>query len=317
MRLALIDVPFKNPPEIERLNLPNYGYGNHLRAMTVEICKEIYDIGFRILSIPFHPQATDKDIEYAKRVLDESGMVAGPTGASISPVHPDKDRENAGKKIIAKGLRMSGKMSVPLLMVSAGSLRPEEPWKNHPENHIQRSMDRMVESCRELAPVAEDANCILCPETTLWTIINSVERMKEFVDRVDSPFVKITLDPVNHMTYDRIYESGRFIKCAIATLGDRIGNIHCKDVNVDPDIYHVSHIDEAPMGTGLLDHEVLIKASDVLEPHKTFCIEHIRNMEGFKIAYNYIQGAAERIGHKWTDPKLTRDRWLKIKGEGK
>ena len=314
MRFTLIDVPFKNPPEIEKLNLPNYGYGNHLRAMTVEICKEIYDIGFRIVSVPFHPEATQIDIDYAKRVLDESGMVHGPTGASISPVNPDKERENADKKIIAKGLRMSGKIGASLLMVSAGSMRPKEPWKNHPENHTQRSLDRMVESCRELAPVAEDANCILCPETTLWTIINSVERMKEFVDRVDSPYVRITLDPVNHMTYDRIYESGRFIKCAIATLGDRIGNIHCKDVKVDPDFYHVSHIDEAPMGTGLLDHEALIKASDALEPHKMFCIEHIRNMEGFKKAFNYIQGIADNIGHKWTDPKLTRDRWLKMKG---
>ncbi len=86
---------------------------------------------------------------------------------------------------------------------------------------------------------------------------------------------------------------------------------------VDPKKTLISHIDEAPMGTGLLDHEALIRASDVLEPHKMFCIEHIRNMEGFKKAYDHIQGIADRIGHTWTDPNLTRDRWLKMKGDRK
>ncbi len=313
MRLALIDVPFKNPPEIEKMNLPDYFYGNHLRAVTIKTCKKIYDIGFRIISVPFHPDATDEDIEYAKGVLEESGMMPGPTGASISPVHQDNFKEKEYKKVIAQGLRMSGKIGAPLLMISAGSMRLTEPWKPHPENHTQKSLDRMVKSCKELAPVAEDANCILCPETTQWTIINSVERMKEFVDRVDSPYVKITFDPVNHMTYDRVWDSGRYIKCAIAALGDRIETIHCKDVMVDPYQNHVSHIDEAPMGTGLLDHKALISASEVLEPYKLFAIEHIRNMEGFKKAYEYIQGVADSIGHKWTDPKLTRDRWLKMK----
>jgi len=313
MRFALIDVPFKNTPELDKLNLPNYGYGNHLRSMTVEVCRQIHDIGFRIVSLPFHPEASNSDIEYAKRVLEESDMLPGPPGAGISPVHPDKDKENRDLKIIAQGLNVSGKLGADLMMVSAGSMNPTKPWTNYKTNYLQSSLDRMVENCRKLAPIAEDSNVVLCPETTQWTVINNIERMKEFVDRVDSPFVKVTFDPVNHMTPERVWDTAPFIKCAIATLGSRIGNIHCKDVTVDPEKNHVIHIDEAPMGTGLLDHETLIRESNKMEPYKMFCIEHIRNMEGFKAAYNYIQGIANRIGHKWTDPSLTRDKWMKGK----
>ncbi len=151
---------------------------------------------------------------------------------------------------------------------------------------------------------------MLCPETTQWTIVNSVQRMKEFVDRLDSPYASIIVDPVNHMTYDRVYDSGRFIRCAVATLGDRIGEFHVKDVMVQDKLL-VSHIDEAPMGTGFLDHEALIRVSAHLEQWKTFSLEHISNREDLVRAYNHIQNIADRIGHRWTDPGCTREKWEK------
>ena len=81
-----------------------------------------------------------------------------------------------------------------------------------------------------MVSAAEDNRVTLCPETTQGTIVNSIDRMKEYVDRLGSPYAKIIFDPVNQMRMDRIYDNGRFIRCAIATLGDRIGvipAIHC------------------------------------------------------------------------------------------
>ena len=143
--------------------------------------------------------------------------------------------------------------------------------------------------------------------------------MKEFVDRVDSPYVRICLDPVNHMTYDRVYESGKFMKCAIAFLGDRIGTIHCKDVQVDSQKLLVSHIDEAPIGKGLLDHEALFVASRDLEPWKLLSIEHLpagnERMPRIRSAIAHFREIEKLIGHEWSDPYLTRDRWLKMQGK--
>ncbi len=107
---------------------------------------------------------------------------------------------------------------------------------------------------------------MLCPETTQFTIVHNIATMKEYVDRLESPYGTIIFDFVNHMDAERVYESGRFIQCAVAILGDRIGEFHVKDVKLDPEKLLVVHIDEAPMGTGLLDHETLIRVSDQLEP---------------------------------------------------
>jgi sugar phosphate isomerase/epimerase len=59
--------------------------------------------------------------------------------------------------------------------------------------------------------------------------------MQEFVDRCGSLYVRITFDFVNHMNAERIFDSGRYIRCAVGTLGDRIGIFHVKDVEVPED----------------------------------------------------------------------------------
>jgi len=59
------------------------------------------------------------------------------------------------------------------------------------------------------------------------------------------------------------------------------------------------------------DHESLIQATTQLEPWKTFSLEHISDRNLIKEAYDYIEGIASRIGHKWPDPNCTRERFEK------
>ena len=288
----------------------NDGFGGPLGNLRREEAEFVYNLGFRVAGINAGvTETTQKDIDHALGIFDEIGLAVGPYGLGASAIRPDRDDERKQQEMIRKALVIAGKLGCTTFRYSVGSMHPTDIWMHHPENVTQKSLDRLVENTRALIPVAEDSGCVLAPETTQWTIVNGIERMKEFVDRCDSPFVRIAFDPVNHMTYDRVYDSGRWMRCAISFLGDRIGVIHVKDVMVQ-DAQLVSHIDEAPMGAGLLDHAALIDASDLLEPWKTFSLEHIRGRDLVANAYAHIQGVADRIGHTWTDPRMTRARWL-------
>ena len=302
MRLAWIDVPFTS---------------SRLRDMSPDTAIEVRKLGIRITGCPNELDASDSDIEWAKRFLDDHGILPGPPGAGVSPVRPDPGDEANQLKTIIQGVTYSGKLGAPSFRYASGSLNPNSPWAAHPDNVTQEAMDRVVENTKQLVPYAEAANCLLIPETTQWGVINSIERMQEFVERVDSPFVRISFDPVNHMTSQRVYDSGRFVRCAIATLGDAIGTIHCKDVMVDPQKLLVSHIDEAPIGTGLFDHAALMEASRQLEPWKLFSIEHLpggaERMPRIRSAMAHLNAVAEKIGHTWDDPKLTRARSLSLR----
>lgn len=281
-----------------------------LGKMNKEEAKFIYDIGFRVAGIGGPLDATDDDIKYARDVVAEAGLVMGPFWIGHAAFRPDPKEHIEHQESIIKALRIAGKLGCPHLGYSVGSMSPKSSYMHHPENHTQKALDILIKHTRELLPYAEDSGCMLCPETTQWTIVNSIERMKEFVERIDSPFLRICFDPVNHMTPARIYESGLFITNAIDYLGDCIGSFHCKDVKIQ-DRIQITDIDEAPMGTGLLENEALIRASTRLEPWKTFSLEHIDDKNLWKPAYDYIQGIADSIGHEWSDPGCTRDKWEK------
>lgn len=274
-----------------------------------------YDIGFRVAGLMCDNSATDDDIKYVRDLWRDTGLEFGPIGASGDAVffHPDPEVVRKGKTLFLKSIEIGGKLGCTSVRYAAGTFEPSNVWAPHRENHTQKAMDLFVAATREFIPAAEDNRIMLCPETTQGTIVGSIPRMVEYVDRLESRYAGVDFDPVNHMTQERIFESGRFMKCAIATLGDRIGEIHCKDVRLTPDAILVTHIDEAPMGKGELDHPALIGASDQLEPWKPFSLEHITSIEGIRAAYDHIMDDSRTIGHEWTAPGCTREKWEKEK----
>ena len=298
-----------------RLCWNDWFYLRPLGEATLEEARLIRDMGFRVAGINcnYPHRASDADIDHVKNIFADAGLMPGLyAGVPENPV----TEFPAFREQATKALKIAAKLGCISLRYAVGSFSQKSGFHPHPENHTEKAMDTLVKNIREVVPVAEDTGVMLCPETTQWTIVNSVETMKEYVDQVGSPYSKIIFDPVNHMTYDRIYESGRYMKCAIETLGDRIGVIHVKDVRIDETIIPVVGIREEKMGEGLLDHEALIKASAKLAGWKTFSLEHIgldykdpETVKKVKEAHDYIQGVADHIGHKWTNPKCTREKW--------
>jgi len=292
----------------------NDWFGGKIADMKLSDAKLLKDIGFEVAGINSGDrEATDDDIKRAKGIFAEAGLFPGPFGAGVSIFHPNPAIRRKNKPEMIKALKIAGKLGCTAVRYSVGSMNPDNVWMHHPENHTQKSLDLVIEATKELVPYAEDNRCMLCPETTQWTIVGSIERMREYVDRLDSPYATVVLDSVNQMTSDRVYDNGRWMKCAVAMLGDRIGEFHVKDVMVQ-DLLLVSHIDEARMGTGVLDHAALMEASELLEPWKTFSLEHIIDRALLKPAYDHIRKVADRIGHTWTDPSLTRERWERERG---
>ena len=263
--------------------------------------------------VPADETATEDDIKRVKDLLGEVGLVPATSSAGCSPFSPDPRQAKEWKKLITDRIKVASKMGIQSLRMSGGSMDPKNRWMHHPENHTQKALDLYVEHTMQLKAVAEDYRVMLVPETTNFTILDSIQRMKEYVDRVDSPYVKLIVDFVNKLSAYTVYQNTRFIKCAVATLGDRIGVFHVKDIQV-ADKLLVSHIDEAPMGDGILDHAAIIEASNQLEPWKTFSLEHFSypNMERYDMwvkAYKHITKVAREIGHEWTSPNCTREKW--------
>ena len=295
-----------------RLCLNDSRISGPYRTLTREPLKVVHDIGFRVAGIGCDYEASDDDIRRVRDMFGDVGLAFGPMGLGGATYSSDPGDQAQYHARITKALEVGGKLGCPSLRYSVGSMHPTDVWRHHPENHTQKALDLLVDATLKLVPIAEDTRCMLCPETNSWTIVNNPARMREYVDRLDSPYAKIIFDPVNQMNPERVFQSGAWMKCAIATLGDRIGVLHVKDVQV-MDSYMIN-IQEAPMGTGILDHAAIIEASNSLEPWKTFSLEHFSEQgvpveQQWRRAYRHIMSVSDAIGHTWTDPHLTRDTW--------
>ncbi len=300
--------------EVMRFCLNDSGIGGPYRDLDEKRIKIVHDIGFRVAGIGIDVNATDDDIKRVKALFEKYDMSFGP-GAGGTYFHPDPATAKKNASHIRKVLAVAGKLGCTNIRVAGGSMSPDNVWIHHPENHTQKSFELFLDQTRELLPAAEDARVAICPETTQWTIISGPKRMKEFVDRFDSPYVRVVFDFVNHMTSDRVYHSGDFARRVVAELGDRIGEFHVKDVKVQ-DAQLVCHIDETPLGTGILDHSAILDVSKRLEPWKTFSLEHFNDEsvpyeEQWKRGYAFIMGVARKTGHEFTTHRCTRERWLK------
>ena len=300
-----------------RLCLNDSRISGPYRTMTKKPLQRVYDLGFRVVGIGCDHTASDDDIRRVKDLFGEVGLAFGPIAGGGSAFRPEAREQEEQQAILAKGIKVGGKLGCPSIRYSVGSLHPKDVWRHHPENHTQQALDRLVSATKKLVAIAEDNKCMLCPETNSWTIVNNPDRMCEYVDRLESPYAKIIFDPVNQMNPERVFDSGRWMKCAIAMLGDRIGVLHVKDVQV-MDSYMID-IKEAPMGTGILDHGAIIEASKTLAPWKTFSLEHFSQRDvpvedQWRRAYRHIMTVTDEIGHTWTDPRLTRDIWERRQG---
>ncbi len=284
------------------------------REVTKERLQWYKDIGFRCVGGGVSIDTSEDDIKYLVDLFGEMEMSIGECyfGGVQSIYDPDPNFLKASNDALIKAVRVGGKLGIDHIQCSIGSMHPGtesgSTWMHHPDNFTQKALDLLVENARKIAPYAEDNKCMVSPECTQWTIVYNPQRMKEYVERVDSLYMKVNLDFVNQMNNERVYQNAKFTRCAVALLGECIGSFHVKDVIVRDELL-VSHIDETDIGTGVLDHEAIIRASTQLEPWKTFVIEHVRGRELIKPSHDHIQAVADRIGHTWTDPLCTRRRW--------
>jgi sugar phosphate isomerase/epimerase len=276
--------------------------------VTPERAKWVYDIGFRVVGVNVmrDEAVTDAQIEQARKIIADAGLYPAVGISGVSLLRPDPTQMQQEMKKFVRLIQICGKLGCNVLQASGGSLNPKGIWSHHKDNFSARTMDLLVANAKKLAPVAEDNNVAICPETTQWTVLHNIESMKEYIDRVGSPCISVTFDFVNHMTPERIYSQGDYIRRVIQILGDRICAFHVKDVRVDEKSLLVAHINECLPGTGVFDHETLIRESTKLRGWKPFGLEHIRSDDGVKQAFDYLQGVAKRIGHRWTEPNVSR-----------
>jgi len=187
---------------------------------------------------------------YLGDTLNKYGIRVAVLGCYINPVHPDKEERRRQLALFKEYLHYARDFGCSVVGTETGSLNAD--FSFHPDNHGEAAFELLVNSVRELAEEAEKSGATMAVEGVAKYVMNSPERIRRLIDRIDSNHLQVIFDPVNLLTADNFNDQDRIIKKSFELFGDRIVALHAKDFIVD-----AGEIRSVQAGKGSLNYELI------------------------------------------------------------
>jgi sugar phosphate isomerase/epimerase len=176
----------------------------------------------------------------------KAGIEIAAVSGTYNMIHPDRAVREAGHRRLAVLAEHSHAMSTRLITLCTGTRDPLDQWKEHPDNDTPEAWRDLLEAMETAIGIAERYDVDLGIEPELANVINSAEKARRLIDEMQSPRIRIVLDPANLFETATLDEQRTTISAAIDLLADRIVMAHAKDRNPDGSF--------ATAGKGVLDY---------------------------------------------------------------
>lgn len=196
---------------------------------------------------------------------------------------------------LRKGFAVAKALGCPAVVTGVGSLHPTSNWLPHRENYSPRIRERLVKNLKEAVKIAESEGVILAIENHTNTPLKDAKTTRAIMDEVDSSSLMINLDPVNWVTFENIFETGKAVQEMISIMKDYIYSLHNKGVALEDKL--ILHMSETVTGTenDLFDHTAYLKAITDLPKDLYLIVEHLP-VEAMAKAREYLARIAIREG---------------------
>jgi sugar phosphate isomerase/epimerase len=240
--------------------------------------RRIADLGFTGVGtgVQGDPNAvSDKTIQNVRAVLEHHGIkLVQFTGPYPSIITTDEAVRQTGVKTAQDIARLAAKMGASFALVRPTSMNLALPWSPHPDNYLPATEDRLVRSLREITSICDTIGVPITLECHKTSTLNSPEAVRRIIERTESSWIKINMDPVNFISdFQTAYNTTDVVNQLFDILSPYVGLVHVKDVYVEN--RHVVHISETVPGDGIFDFDTLFRRFEALMPDGYALIEHL------------------------------------------
>lgn len=188
-------------------------------------------------------------VEQARAVADAAttaGIEIAAVSGTYNMIHPDHAVREAGHRRLAVLAERSHTMSTRLITLCTGTRDPLDQWKEHPDNDTPEAWRDLTEAMETAIGIADRYDIDLGIEPELANVINSAAKARRLIDEMQSPRIKIVLDPANLFENATLDDQRTTVSAAVDLLADRIVMAHAKDRDPDGSF--------ATAGKGVLDY---------------------------------------------------------------
>jgi sugar phosphate isomerase/epimerase len=284
---------------IMRLGLAGDRIPGDPRALTSTVARDLAALGISVLVTHFAMPPEEIARAEGKRVrekLADAGLsIVQASGYNPNMVHPDRKVRELELTRLRAAFAAAQALGAELVISGCGSHHPSAFYGPARTNHEPRTRDRLIDSLRQAALMAEEVGIPLTLECHVLTTLDTPEHIAEVVRAVESPWVQVNFDPVNLIgDLPSLFANGEAIRHMAGVLAPYYApSAHVKDILAQADL--VLHLAEAPPGAGLLDYEAFFAVCHRLGPGAALVVEHLP-ADKVPAALSFVRRAAAEHG---------------------
>lgn len=202
---------------------------------------------------------------HLKTELERGGVSVSVLGCYINPIHPDAQTRQAEVNRFCEMLKFAKYMGADMVGTETGDL-----GKLREDNRTEDVYQTFMKSARQIVSCAEKLGVMVGIEGVTLHTIYSPQRMRRFLDEIDSPNVSVIFDAVNLIDAENADRQEEMMDEAFTLFGDRISVIHLKDYVVRDGV-----MQRAEIGKGDFNFEHLFAWCKKNKPYIHAVVEEI------------------------------------------
>ena len=218
---------------------------------------------------------------YLRRLFEKNELDFAVLGCYLNLAHPDPvELKKIQDKYLAH-IRFAAHLGCGVVGTETGA--PNAEYKFVPECWSEEALQIFIKGVKPVVKYAEQMGVLLAIEPVVRHIVSTPERARQVLDEIDSPNLRIILDPVNLLDIHNYQEQDDIFERAIRLLGKDVAVLHVKDFVVED-----GKLISVPVGQGQCHWDKIMPYMKAQKPFMHGTSEDTRPENAVQ-ALNYIQ----------------------------
>jgi sugar phosphate isomerase/epimerase len=165
------------------------------------------------VGLPTLPERLEEDfcIDIA-RAHRERGLTMAAISGTFNMCDPDPERWREYQRCLDALAGACRWLDTRIITLCTGTRDPEDMWRWHPENVSRSTWQTLVHAMTEAVKIADRHEVTLAFEPEVNNVVNSVSKARRLLDEIDSPWLKVVIDPANLFPPGGIYDLESFME---------------------------------------------------------------------------------------------------------
>lgn len=206
---------------------------------------------------------------YLKRLFDKNELDCAVLGCYLNLANPDAAQLKAIQEKYKANIRFAAHLGAGVVGTETGA--PNVEYKFEEACWNEESLQIFIKNLRPVVKYAEQMGVLMAIEPVVRHIVCNPVRARRVLDEIDSPNLRIILDPVNLLESYNYEKQDEIIDEAIELLGRDVAVLHVKDFVIED-----GRLVSVPVGQGQCHWDRIISYMKKEKPYMHATLEDTR-----------------------------------------